>query len=32
VYFRRLTSELGLPVCDPVRTGVDDLAAALLAQ
>jgi uncharacterized NAD-dependent epimerase/dehydratase family protein len=30
-YFRRLSSELGLPVCDPVRTGVDALAAALLA-
>ena len=29
-YFRRLTDELGLPVCDPVRTGVDALAAALL--
>jgi uncharacterized NAD-dependent epimerase/dehydratase family protein len=30
-YFRRLTGELGLPVCDPVRTGVDALATALLA-
>ena len=29
-YFRRLTRDLGLPVCDPVRTGVDELAAALL--
>ncbi len=30
-YFRRVTVEVGLPVCDPVRTGVDVLAAALLA-
>jgi len=30
-YFGRLTGALGLPVCDPVRTGVDALAAALLA-
>jgi uncharacterized NAD-dependent epimerase/dehydratase family protein len=30
-YFRRLTQDLGLPACDPVRTGVDALAAALLA-
>ena len=30
-YFARLTQALGLPVCDPVRTGVDALAAALLA-
>src|ERR1700734_177191 len=29
-YFRRLTHDLGLPVCDPVRTGVDELASALL--
>jgi uncharacterized NAD-dependent epimerase/dehydratase family protein len=30
-YLRRVTAELGLPACDPVRTGVDALAAALLA-
>jgi uncharacterized NAD-dependent epimerase/dehydratase family protein len=30
-YFRHLTGELGLPVCDPVRTGVDALTDALLA-
>jgi uncharacterized NAD-dependent epimerase/dehydratase family protein len=30
-YFRRLRHELGLAVCDPVRTGVDVLATALLA-
>ena len=29
-YFQRLTGELGLPVCDPMRSGVDALAAALL--
>jgi uncharacterized NAD-dependent epimerase/dehydratase family protein len=30
-YFARLTKELGLPACDPLRTGVDPLADALLA-
>jgi uncharacterized NAD-dependent epimerase/dehydratase family protein len=30
-YFGRLADMLGLPVCDPVRAGVDALAAALLA-
>jgi uncharacterized NAD-dependent epimerase/dehydratase family protein len=29
-YRTRLSRELGLPVCDPLRTGVDPLAAALL--
>jgi len=29
-YIERLNRELGLPVCDPLRTGVDPLAAALL--
>jgi uncharacterized NAD-dependent epimerase/dehydratase family protein len=30
-YFSRLTDSLRLPVCDPVRTGVDSLAEAVLA-
>ena len=31
-YFQRVTEQLGLPVCDPIRTGVDALAAALLGD
>jgi len=31
-YRTRLSRELGLPVCDPLRTGVDPLAAALLER
>jgi uncharacterized NAD-dependent epimerase/dehydratase family protein len=30
-YVGRMSGELGIPVCDPVRTGVDALASALLA-
>jgi len=30
-YFQRLTEQLGLPVCDPLRTGVAALGSALLA-
>jgi uncharacterized NAD-dependent epimerase/dehydratase family protein len=31
-YFGRLSAQLCLPVCDPVRTGVDSIASALLAS
>jgi uncharacterized NAD-dependent epimerase/dehydratase family protein len=31
-YFERIGGELGLPVCDPLRGGVDALADALLAH
>ena len=31
-YRTRLSGELGLPVCDPLRTGLDPLVAALLER